>query len=239
MLVNWKSRAADKGSRIGGEREDAKDMSGPANIVLVRHGQTAWNRERRFRGRKDLPLSDLGLDQARALADALGGENIAALYRSPLLRCEQTLAPLAGRLGIGSAAAEDLIDMDFGAIEGMEVEAAKREYPELMKKWVEAPEEVVFPGGEGLAGVSSRAVRAIGDIASRHKGETVAVCAHRVINKLALLNLAGAGPEGFWVFFQAAACVNRFSIDPPRAVIFSVNDVSHLASLDGRSRVDF
>ena len=214
-------------------------MSGAANIVLIRHGQTSWNREQRFRGRKDLPLADIGQDQARALAEALGGEKIAALYRSPLLRCEQTLAPLAERLGMGSVTVEDLVDMDFGEIEGMEVEAAKREYPELMKKWIEAPHKVTFPGGEGLAEVSSRAVRAIGDIAARHKGETVAVCAHRVINKLVLLSLAGAGPEGFWVFFQAAACVNRFSIDTPRAVIFSVNDVSHLASLDGRPRLDF
>ena len=208
-------------------------------FFLLRHGQTAWNLDQRFRGRKDVPLSEAGLAEAEAVAGALAAEPIAAVYASPLSRATGTVAPLAGRLGLPVTPLPDVIDMDFGEWEGWSIGEAEERAPELFERWKHTPERVTFPGGESLARVQARAMAGLARLAAEHRDAAVALCSHRVVCKLLLLGLLGLGPERFWVFQQDPACINRFAFDPPRVIIFGLNDTRHLGALGGGPRQDF
>jgi len=210
-----------------------------ARFILCRHGQTAWNREQRFRGRKDVPLSAAGRAEAEAVGEALAGAGVDVLYASPLTRALETLAPLARRLGKEVEGCEELIDMDFGEIEGMQVEEVERQYPELYQEWTAAPERVSFPGGESLAQVQARAMRGLSRLALRHPDQTLALCSHRVVTKLIMLGLLGVKPDKFWALRQDTACINRFTYDPPHAVVHTVNETFHLQKLGGTLKADF
>jgi len=220
--------------RFGG-----KGVHEMAEFYLVRHGQTAWNKDARFRGRKDVPLSEQGAKEAEAVADALEGAGITGIYASPLSRAVQTLAPLAARLGLEVVPLEEVIDMNFGEWEGMAVADVQKEYPGLFETWKRAPHQVDFPGGERLDLVQARAMRGISRLSLEHPKEPVAVCSHRVVCKLIILGLFGAKADRFWSVRQDTACINLFHYNPPDAVIHKVNDTSHLSALGGTLRQDF
>jgi len=93
-------------------------------FVLVRHGQTEWNRVERFRGRADIPLNETGLAQAKALARRLASWAIAAVYSSPLQRTRETGKAIARQLGLQVEPLEGLIDIDYGALQGLTPEEA-------------------------------------------------------------------------------------------------------------------
>jgi len=210
-----------------------------ARFILARHGQTAWNTEKRFRGRKDIPLSSAGLKEAKAVADALVEEGIEFIYASPLSRSVQTLTPLAENFGKEVIPFEEVIDMNFGKWEGMSIEEAKKEYPDMFKTWEQAPETVTFPKGESLAQVQARAMRGISKLALEHPDAAIAVCSHRVVCKLIMLGLLGVKPDKFWAIKQDTACLNRFEYNPPDSLVITVNETHHLAKLGGTLRADF
>ncbi len=208
-------------------------------FYLARHGQTAWNKEERFRGRKDVPLSDRGREEAGALAEALSKEKIDHLFSGPLDRCKQTFAPLSEALGLEVKALPDVIDMDFGEWEGLKIDEAREKYPDMFEAWRSEPHTVEFPGGESLPKVQARAMRAVSRLAANYPDQAVAVCSHRVVTKLIILGVLGARADRFWVVRQDTACLNVFDYDPPHAVIHSMNDTHHLSVLPGRLNADF
>lgn len=210
-----------------------------SKFILVRHGQTAWNKEQRFRGRKDVPLSEAGLKEAQAVAGALENASIDLVYASPLSRAMQTLTPLAQNLGKEIEPFEEVIDISFGKWEGMTRDDAKKKYPELYTAWEEAPETVTFPQGESLAEVQARAMRGISRLAVEHPDAAIAVCSHRVVCKLIMLGLLGVKPDRFWAIRQDTACINRFEYTPPNALVITLNETHHLEKLGGSLGDDF
>lgn len=210
-----------------------------AKFILCRHGQTAWNAETRFRGRKDVPLSERGQAEAMAVGEALADAGVTRLFTSPLARAMQTLAPLAARLDREVTPDPDLIDMNFGAIEGMLLSEAEAAHPELMRLWKDTPDRAEFPGGETLGQVQARAMRAVSRLAIEFPDDTIALCSHRVVTKLIMLGLLGVKPDRFWALRQDTACINRFTYQPPAAIIFTVNETFHLDQLTGHIRADF
>jgi len=170
-------------------------------ILLIRHGQTAWNEgagEERFRGRTDLPLDAAGFAQARALADKLKAEPIAALYASPLMRARQAVEPLADELGLPIRSHGGLLDINYGDFQGQTHREAAAAYPDLYALWRTAPSRVTFPGGEGLAAVQDRFIALLEEVAAEHPGQTVALVGHQVVNKVAVCTLLELGLDAFW-----------------------------------------
>ncbi|MGD9375130.1 MAG: histidine phosphatase family protein [Anaerolineae bacterium] len=156
-------------------------------IVLVRHGQTAWNAgagPERFRGRMDLPLDNVGRQQAHAVARRLANEPIADIYASPLLRTQQTAAPLARALGLPVQPHRGLLDIDYGHVQGLTHAEAATAYPELVARWRMSPSQASFPGGEGLTAVQSRLLRLLDELVTRHPGQTVVLFGHQIVNKV-------------------------------------------------------
>jgi len=201
-------------------------------IVLIRHGQTAWNKEEIFRGQADVPLDEVGLRQAQALADALRAEPISGIYTSPLSRAVQTAAAVAESRGLVPVPVHGFTDIDFGAWEGLAHDAVRERFPELYATWQAQPEDVTFPGGENLDAVCQRAGAALAELVQQGAGQTIALVAHRVVNKVLICHILGLPNSHFWQIRQDTAAINRFSVTSSSYIVDCLNDTCHLRHLD-------
>jgi broad specificity phosphatase PhoE len=178
-------------------------------IFLVRHGQTALNAEGRFRGRRDVPLDELGLEQAAGAGRELSGAGIGAVYASPLLRTVQTAQAVADASGVSVTPLEDLIDLDHGRWEALTAEEAAERDPEEFRRFREDPRSSTAPGGEHLADVEARLLSVLGSLAARHDGEPVVAVSHEIPIRLVIAALAGIDGPAFWEVVVPTGSVTR------------------------------
>jgi broad specificity phosphatase PhoE/ribonuclease HI len=150
----------------------------PTRFLLLRHGQTELSTQRRYSGRGNPPLTDVGRRQAEAAAQFVAQKGgVAAVITSPLQRAYDTAATAAKALGLDVGVDDDLIETDFGAWEGLTFgEAAERD-PELHRRWLRDT-SVTPPQGENFDSVADRVRRARARIINEHGGETVLVVSH-------------------------------------------------------------
>ena len=126
-------------------------------LFFVRHGETAWNLERRYQGRTDVDLCAVGLVTARGIANALQGSQVALLLASPLRRARATAGLVGEALGgLPTVVDERLTEIDFGQWQGLTQAQVKTRWPVLLRAWKHAPDSVCFPGGERLADALER-----------------------------------------------------------------------------------
>jgi broad specificity phosphatase PhoE len=212
----------------------ATEATPETRVILIRHGQTAWNAEQVFRGRADVPLDDVGRRQAAALAEALYGEPIAHIAASPLSRAVQTAEALAVARSLQPHPTPHLIDIDFGAWQGMPHGEVRQRFRDMYATWLSRPHEVTFPNGESLDAVAERSAAALAKLTTEYSGQTIAVVAHRVVNKVLLCHIIGLGNSHFWQIRQDTACINRFHVGgtAPGFVLDCLNDTCHLRHLD-------
>jgi probable phosphoglycerate mutase len=205
----------------------------PTRIVLVRHGQTAWNREVRFRGRADLALDDFGLKQAEATGRYLARRwPLDAVYASPMRRALQTAEAIAGAHGVTAQPFEGLLDIDFGAWQGHSPQEVAERYPDLLQAWWEAPHTVHVPGGESLDDVRDRVVAGLRHVVKHHRGQTIALVGHTVVNRVLLCAVLGLGNEHFWRLRQDTCAVNVFDANEDGSfTIGLLNDTCHLQAI--------
>ncbi|HIP96967.1 MAG TPA: histidine phosphatase family protein, partial [Anaerolineae bacterium] len=202
-------------------------------IILVRHGQTAWNagagNGERFRGRIDLPLNDVGVAQAQALADRLADEPIAAIYSSPLQRAHETAEIIAQPHDLPVHALEGLTSMDYGDWQGRPVAEVAEVDPELYRLWREKPHRIRFPGGETLDDLRDRAMAALQDTLARHSdGETILVVTHQVVTRTLICALLGLSTARYWRIGQDTCCLNVFEYEDGLFATVQLNDTCHL-----------
>ncbi len=197
-------------------------------IILVRHGQTEWNRVERFRGRIDIALNETGLAQAEALAQRLADEPLTAIYSSPLKRAVETARPIAERLGLPVQPLASIIDINYGRWQGHSPAEVAEIYPELHRLWRSEPHRVALPDGESLDEVRARTMAALEDIAARHEGETVLVVAHQVVNKVLVCAMLGLDNSRFWRMQQDNGCLNIFDYEDGDFTAVLINDTCHL-----------
>jgi broad specificity phosphatase PhoE len=168
-------------------------------VILVRHGQTEWNRIERFRGRADVPLNDTGLAQAEAAARRLSrGPRPAAVYSSPLSRAMVTAEKIAGAHGLEVRPHDGLIDIDYGRWRGLTPREVGERWPRELDAWYRRPQAARIPSGESLTVVRERAMGAVHDLVRAHGQSTVVLVAHTVVNRLVLLGVLGLGNDRFW-----------------------------------------
>jgi len=198
-------------------------------FVLVRHGQTEWNRIERFRGRADVPLNATGLAQAAAVGQRIAAAwRPAAIYSSPLSRAVQTAEAIACHFDQGVQILPGLLDIDYGQWQGLTSDEARRRWPELVNAWYSAPHTVHIPGGETLAEVRARGLTAVRELACRHEGQTIVLVGHTVINRAILLAVLGLGNDRFWRLRQEPCAINVFEIERDDFTLVSLNDTCHL-----------
>lgn len=201
-------------------------------IVLIRHGQTAWNREDRFRGRADIPLDEVGRAQAQATAAHVARRwKLDAVYSSPLERAVATGAAAAKPFGLAVEAVEDLIDIDYGLWQGLTRPEVAARWPGELEAWLERPHEAHIPQGETLEGLRRRAMPALRLLANRHPDGTIAVVGHTVLNRVILLAALGLGLDRFWHLRQDTCAINALEAQGDDFVLVTLNDTCHLQGL--------
>lgn len=207
-------------------------------LYLIRHGETAWNRDKIFRGRYDVPLSDRGLAQAETLPAAFERIKLEAIYSSPLVRAQQTAAPLATAQGLGIETVDAVTDIDYGDWTTVAEADVKQRYPSMLDQWQNAPEAVTFPNGESLRDVALRTADAVQRIAGKHF-ESAAIASHRVPLKMIVLTLLGLGPADFWRVRLDTCGISAFEIDEDGATLVKLNDTAHLGEMAHERAADF
>jgi len=200
-------------------------------ILLVRHGQTEWNREERFRGQVDVPLNQVGYAQAQAVARRLADWPIVAVYSSPLSRALETARPTAEAHGLIVQPEPGLLDINYGAWSGLSVEEARERDPDLLALWSADPGRVRFPAGESMAEVQTRALATVNRLAEQYPGQTVLAVGHVVVNRVLLLGLLGAPLSSFWAVGQDNGAINVLEWRHGRPMITRLNDTCHLERL--------
>ena len=151
-------------------------------LILVRHGETEWNRQLRFQGQVDVPLNATGQEQALRVARRLASGEVHRVVSSDLARARQTAAPLAELLArrggpdpIESAA---LREQSFGVVDGMSVDEIKRLHPAAWNDWVDFRADYAFEGGESTRRFHGRVLQGLRELANAHAGETLVVVTH-------------------------------------------------------------
>jgi len=200
-------------------------------LILVRHGETEWNRVERFRGRMDIELNERGRLQAQAVASRLSTWRIEAIYSSPLKRALQTAQPLARACGRETRHLEGIADIDYGAWAGHSPEEVAAQHSDLYQTWLEAPHLVQFPEGEGLEQVRSRAWMAVGQVCAAHGEETVVLVSHMVVNRALICAVLGLDNSSLWKIGQDNAAISIVDAQGDEYRLVLLNDTCHLEAL--------
>jgi len=210
------------------------------SIYLVRHGQTAWNKEEIFRGRTDIPLDENGLKQAELAGEYLKEVEIHAIYSSPLSRAWQTAQKIAQFHNLNVQPLEGIIDMSFGRWEGHAHQEIKEIDRETYRQWREEPHLVRLPGGESLNDVRIRSMAALEEVIRNHPEKTLVLVSHRVINKVLLCAILGLDNSHFWQITQDPTAINLIQYRNGKYILSLVNEICHLKLLkETRMKVDF
>jgi len=199
-----------------------------ATMLLIRHAETAWNREKISRGVYDVPQNENGRTQARHLAKALASRKITIAYSSPLSRARETAQITLEPHGIEATVHKGLRDFNYGQWTGLQDHVVANKWPEEHTLWLTAPHQARPPDGDTLQTVFDRSFDAVKQIAQQHDGQTIALFAHRVVNKLRVLGMLTLRLERFAFIRQDNCCLNEFQRTAQGYVITSLNDTSHI-----------
>ncbi|MDI6698657.1 MAG: histidine phosphatase family protein [Candidatus Saccharicenans sp.] len=198
-------------------------------LLLVRHGQTEWNRVERFRGSADIPLNENGLCQAELLARRIVASwKPTAVYSSPLSRSVRTGEAIASLFNLEVRVHPGLSDINYGQWQGLTPEEVKERWPELYQRWRTVPADLHFPGGESMAERQRIGVSAVREIAEAHPGETVVAVGHTVINRLIIMGLLGLDWSYFWRLRQDNSALNVFEYLNRQFIAVTINETGHL-----------
>ena len=210
------------------------------SIYLIRHGQTAWNKEEIFRGRTDVPLDETGLAQAELAGESLKGVTIHGIYSSPLSRAFQTAEKIAQFHHLKVEPLDGLIDMSFGNWEGHALEKIKSMDGETYRQWREEPHLARLPGGETLGDVRERAMIALEEVIELNPGKTLALVSHRVVNKVLICGILGIDNSHFWQIAQDTTAINLIQYKKGQYTLSFMNETCHLKGLkEERIKADF
>ncbi|MCP2292601.1 histidine phosphatase family protein [Nocardia amikacinitolerans] len=206
-------------------------------VILLRHGVSTSNTARTLAGRSaGVDLTENGADQARAVAERLGGLPIQHIVHSPLLRCQRTVGPLADKLGLEPEYDDQLIEVDYGEWTGRPIAELLTE--PLWKVVQRHASGAVFPGGEGLAQVQHRAVAAIREhdrvFAEQHGQDVLWVaCTHGDVIKSVLADALGLHLDGFQRIVVEPASISVVRYTPHAPYVWRLNDTgSDLSTLE-------
>jgi phosphoserine phosphatase len=201
-------------------------------IILVRHGQTAWNREERFRGHADIPLDETGFAQAKSTGARIAAQwKPDAIYAGPLSRTIQTAEATAQLFNLEVMAEDGLIDVDCGNWQGLSPEEARQQFPGDFEMYLHGPGNFCFPGGESLEEARLRAIKRVEKLVAQHPGQTLMLVSHTALNRLILLSTLGMDSNSFWKIRQDTCAINAFEVKDGKFTLILLNETSHLLSI--------
>ena len=194
----------------------------------MRHGETDWVRERRFAGSRDIPLTETGRDQCAAVARALAGTTVAAVYASPLERARASAEVIAKPHGLAVRIVPAFSEMSFGSWEGLTRDEVLARYPEAWDRWRSAPHLLELAGGETVPAVAARVTAGIEALQAAHDSQTIVLVSHGVVARVIVLGALGLGLDRLWTLDAAPAGITEIEYEPGWATVHRMNTVAHL-----------
>ena len=198
------------------------------HLMLVRHGETEWNVQRRFQGQTDVPLSDFGKWQAELIAGRLKSQKIDALYTSDLKRARETAAAIAEFSRLEIVSEPRLRELKFGILEGMTFDEAQVQHPEMIAAWLDdfhsTPE-----GSESIEDFHLRLVSLLEDLKRKHDEQVVLLVAHGGPLSEILRIVLGLSQEKRWYLELENASLSEVLIAEDYVSLKRLNDTCHLA----------
>jgi 2,3-bisphosphoglycerate-dependent phosphoglycerate mutase len=205
------------------------------NVLLIRHGQSKGNAERRFGGHTATPLSARGHRQAELTARTLKSESLTAIYSSDLARAIETARPLSNLTGLPIHSTNAFRERSVGVMEGLTFEAAAQQHPEQYAALLRRDFEHVLTGGESYRQLLDRARQKLDDIIEQNRGGKIAVFSHTGTICILALHLMGAldAPDLKPVWISSGNCgITRFELREDGFVrVLNINDTSHLSAI--------
>ena len=209
---------------------------GDSRIFLIRHGETNWNKEGRFQGQIDIPLNNNGKEQARKTFEYLKDINFKKAFSSSMKRPYETAQIILKESPeLEIIKINELVEISHGLWEGKLEKEILEEWPVLLKKWHEKPQEVAMPEGESIEDVSLRSIKAWDKICSDQRNEDLTlIVAHDAVNKTLICNLLGIDFSNIWMIKQGNGGITVIDIfnDPDKEnVVSALNITSHLGGI--------
>jgi probable phosphoglycerate mutase len=196
-------------------------------LYLIRHAETAYNREGRVQGHIESSLSRLGSQQAKRIGERLGYIDFVAAYSSPSKRAVQTSRLAFGR-DIEVETREGLREIRLGKWEGQKASVLRRRYPRDVYLWFHEPSAVRIPGAETIGQFRRRVVREVNRIRKEHPAGETAIVTHGGVICAYLTAVLGMKLDDLWRFKIRNASVTRVLFPHDRARIDLLGDIHHL-----------
>jgi broad specificity phosphatase PhoE len=199
-----------------------------SRLLLVRHGESTWNREGRVQGQLDPPLTERGQAQVKEVAQRMAGHRVVAMYTSDLRRARQTAAPIAEQMGVEPVPLAELREINLGEWQGKTHVELRVEYPDVWRAWTRHPSWDLVPGSEG-ADAFERRVRGVMDqLFARHPQGDILCVTHGGLIQVALGNVVGSHSDGVFPFLIENCSLSVLERTERGLVITAVNDTCHL-----------
>lgn len=201
------------------------------HLILVRHGETEWNVQRRFQGQADVPLSELGKRQAELVAERFAGKPIDAIYASDLKRAWETASLIAKKIGLEVLSEPRLRELKFGILEGLTFEEAEKQHPEVIAAWLEDFNNIP-QGAETIDQFNTRIVSLLDELKSEHDEQVVLLVGHGGSLSEILRVVLGLSREKRWYLEMDNTGLSEVSIAEDYISLKRINDTCHLAFLE-------
>ena len=199
-----------------------------SKLLLVRHGNTKGNSAERFWGQTDVELSDAGTKQVERLRDRLADEKIDVIYTSSLRRASLTAKIIASRHQLDVIICPELLEINFGKVEGLTFKEISQLYPELVKAWPTRDLTFRYPEGESLGDINNRVIKFLDRLKKHTPEETILIVAHSGILRLLICHLLRLEPLHSRKLRTELASLSIVETYPQGAILNLLNDVSHL-----------
>lgn len=202
------------------------------HLILVRHGETEWNKQRRYQGQADIPLSMLGRRQAELVAERLARRKIDIVYASDLKRAWETADTITKKNSLTVLPEPRLREMSFGVLEGLTWDDSEKKYPEMVQIWLKDYNQPP-QGGEALDDFASRVASFRDEVLQKHKDQTILLVAHGgPLSELLRLSL-DVPYERRWAFAMENASISELLFgDDGYPLLQKLNDTCHLPALE-------
>ncbi|MFO1285067.1 MAG: histidine phosphatase family protein [Rubrivivax sp.] len=198
-------------------------------LVVLRHGETAWNAAQRIQGHTDEPLNERGRRQAERLAQALAGEGITHVYTSDLARARATAEAVARAAGLAGVTTEPALrERAFGMFEGLTYAEVEARWPDEVRRWRAREPGFAPGGGESPEAFYARCVPCAAAIAERHRGQSVALVAHGGVLDCLYRAATGAALQAPRTWQLGNASINRLLWNGEGFALVGWNDDAHL-----------
>ena len=197
-----------------------------SRIVLVRHGETVWHAENRYAGSSDIELSELGRQQAQALASWAADAGLERLYVSPLVRARETARPSEAVLSMQAVVDPRLREIDFGAGEGLTSREMSKSFPVEYAAFRRDPVKHHLPGGEDPKAAIARGREALQEIASQAGPRArILIVTHNTLIRLLLCDLLGIPPARYRQVFPEVGniTINELELTESGAALLRFN----------------